>query len=288
MYSIGYERLCRSLSTYAKTPEQMRLLWGAILNRTHNKPESINSFYVGKVWKELCMDSRYKHICHYEEEIMSKIEESFQKYTKTKKLKQMKENLKKCNQPVPYNINTNVYTSPAISDANVYTSPALSETTVYTSPNINNQNINKTNVYTSPSMSNANIYTSPAISNANVYTSPALSETTVYTSPVINDKNNNVYNINGMVNKNENNYVTYSINNDQLMNNQIIISPKDTKITTYPVVSEVKVNYISNTPTTYQNIQNTPTFQNVYLNNNLNQIQPILNNVNTNFYYVNN
>ncbi|OUM67855.1 hypothetical protein PIROE2DRAFT_4526 [Piromyces sp. E2] len=86
---IGYECLCRSLYNNAKTPQQMKLLWGALLNKAQNRPDYINSSHVSKAWKELCKDKKYFHICHFEDEIMSKIEESLNRYSKKMKHKQI-------------------------------------------------------------------------------------------------------------------------------------------------------------------------------------------------------
>jgi len=67
----------------------MKLLWGSLLNKAQNRPDCINSSHVSKAWKELCNDKKYFHICHFEEDIMSKIEESLNKYTKKIRHKQI-------------------------------------------------------------------------------------------------------------------------------------------------------------------------------------------------------
>ncbi|OUM57977.1 hypothetical protein PIROE2DRAFT_16883 [Piromyces sp. E2] len=46
------------------------------------------------IWKELCMDKKYSHICHFEDEIMNKIEKSLNRYSKNMKLKQINQNQK--------------------------------------------------------------------------------------------------------------------------------------------------------------------------------------------------
>jgi len=84
-----YERICRSLYNCAKTPKQMKLLWGSTLNAAGNRPDTINSSHVKKMWKELCNDKKYAKICHYEDEIMSKVEKSLNEYSMKMKQKQL-------------------------------------------------------------------------------------------------------------------------------------------------------------------------------------------------------
>ncbi|ORY66906.1 hypothetical protein LY90DRAFT_667834 [Neocallimastix californiae] len=86
----SYERLCKSLYKVAKTPIQMKLLWSTILKKTDNKPEYINSNYISKVWNELCKNEKYYHICHFEDDIMTKVEKSLNHHSSDKKHKQLK------------------------------------------------------------------------------------------------------------------------------------------------------------------------------------------------------
>lgn len=82
-----YERICRALYNCAKTPKQMKLLWGSILRSAGNRPDCINSSHVTKMWKMLCNDKKYTKICHYEDEIMSRIEKSLNKRSKDEESK---------------------------------------------------------------------------------------------------------------------------------------------------------------------------------------------------------
>ncbi|ORY66910.1 hypothetical protein LY90DRAFT_667837 [Neocallimastix californiae] len=86
----SYERLCKSLYKVAKTPIQMKLLWSTILKKTDNKPEYINSNYISKVWNELCKNEKYYHICHFEDDIITKVEKSLNQHSSDKKHKQLK------------------------------------------------------------------------------------------------------------------------------------------------------------------------------------------------------
>ncbi|ORX96125.1 hypothetical protein LY90DRAFT_520237 [Neocallimastix californiae] len=72
----SYERLCRSLHSCAKTTQQMKLLWRTILNIVGTSPDNISTLFVSKVWKDLCNDKKYSHICHYEEELIDNIEKT--------------------------------------------------------------------------------------------------------------------------------------------------------------------------------------------------------------------
>jgi hypothetical protein len=112
----NYERLCRILHKYAKTTQQMKLLWKAILNITGNSPDCINSSYVVDVWKELCMNDEYSHICHFERKIMDKIETSLNNYSRKMKLKQMNSN--KNNNIIYYRSPENAYQSIPIVKSN--------------------------------------------------------------------------------------------------------------------------------------------------------------------------
>ena len=86
----SYERLCKALHDVAKNPIQMKLLWSTILMKSKNKPEFINSNYVAKVWKELCKNEKYSHICNYENDLMAKVESSLNKLSREKNHNQLK------------------------------------------------------------------------------------------------------------------------------------------------------------------------------------------------------
>ncbi|ORX45735.1 hypothetical protein BCR36DRAFT_107800, partial [Piromyces finnis] len=60
----------------------MKLLWEAVLKKSNNQPDNINSSHITKIWKELCLDKRYSHICHYEDDIINKVEKSLKYYSK--------------------------------------------------------------------------------------------------------------------------------------------------------------------------------------------------------------
>ncbi|ORX41834.1 hypothetical protein BCR36DRAFT_374963 [Piromyces finnis] len=78
----NYERLCRSLNKYAKTPQQIKLLWRMVLLKINDNVDLITSTLVSRTWNELCKDKKYSHICYYEESIMNKIELTFQEHSK--------------------------------------------------------------------------------------------------------------------------------------------------------------------------------------------------------------
>jgi len=84
-----YERICRALYNCAKTPNQMKLLWGSVLQTAGSNPDCINSSHITKMWKKLCADNKYSKICHFEDEIMNKIEVSLNKHSKEIKHKQL-------------------------------------------------------------------------------------------------------------------------------------------------------------------------------------------------------
>jgi len=96
----SYERLCRSLYNYAKTPQQMKLLWGTILKKARSRPDCINSSHVTKIWKELYSDERYSHICNFKKQIMDKVEKSLNMYSRKMKLKQINGNANATNSKV--------------------------------------------------------------------------------------------------------------------------------------------------------------------------------------------
>ncbi|ORY66908.1 hypothetical protein LY90DRAFT_667835 [Neocallimastix californiae] len=123
----SYERLCKSLYKVAKTPIQMKLLWSTILKKTDNKPEYINSNYISKVWNELCKNEKYSHICHFEDDIMTKVEKSLNHHSSNKKHKQLK-SIKSRSQ-------INNLPSPTFSES-------LSESSSEFSSSISNNNIN--------------------------------------------------------------------------------------------------------------------------------------------------
>ncbi|KAL6613663.1 hypothetical protein U3516DRAFT_630724 [Neocallimastix sp. 'constans'] len=66
----NYINLCKSLYNYAKTSDQLKLLWKTLLKEANGKPYCINSSHVSKTWKELCNNKKYSNICHYEDTII--------------------------------------------------------------------------------------------------------------------------------------------------------------------------------------------------------------------------
>jgi len=148
-----------------------------ILEKSRNQLDNINSTFVKKVWKELCNDKKYSHICHFEDEIMNKIEISLHKYSKNMKLKHMNqcsshnynnedtinhnynnENTMNQNYNNENTINNNYYTS-NISCQNYNTPIKYQDNTI-----LNNSNNNKY-VYNIPY---ENTSSSPFISNNNI------------------------------------------------------------------------------------------------------------------------
>ncbi|OUM57336.1 hypothetical protein PIROE2DRAFT_17714 [Piromyces sp. E2] len=114
----NYERLCRSLNKYAKTAQQVKLLWGMVLKRINEDVELITSALVTKTWNELCKDKKYSHVCHYEESIMNKIENSFKEHSKKLKQNQLynNNNNNKTYSYIPQNQINNCYlVSPTVS-----------------------------------------------------------------------------------------------------------------------------------------------------------------------------
>ena len=100
-----YERLCRSLNSLTETSQQIKLLWGTLIKRNRNNPDNINSSMISKVWKELCMNKNYSHICHFEKTFNDKIEQVLDNYSKRMKSKQL--NSKSKGITSPKSINTN-------------------------------------------------------------------------------------------------------------------------------------------------------------------------------------
>ncbi|OUM64381.1 hypothetical protein PIROE2DRAFT_8853, partial [Piromyces sp. E2] len=147
-----YECLCRTLAKYAKTTSQMKLLWSSILKKVENKLEFITTPLVIKVWKEISSNKQYSHICHFEDDIMSK----FEKFSTNKQLKRIQ-----MNNTNNYNNNSNsdstyVYQYNSISNSYSYSNTSTSSinTTSNSASNIvvvyPNTNYNISNNYYSP------------------------------------------------------------------------------------------------------------------------------------------
>jgi len=73
----------------------MKLLWSTVLIKAGGRPDFINSTHISKIWKELSQNKQYDDICHFEDNIMNKVEKSLNKISKEKKHKQL--NLNKSN-----------------------------------------------------------------------------------------------------------------------------------------------------------------------------------------------
>ncbi|OUM64383.1 hypothetical protein PIROE2DRAFT_8855 [Piromyces sp. E2] len=143
----NYECLCRTLAKYAKTTSQMKLLWSSILKKVNNKLEFITTPLVIKVWKEISGNNQYSHICHFEDEIMNKIE----RFSTNKQLKRIQMN------------NTNNYIN---NSTNIYQSNSIS----YSYPSVSTPSISYSTTTTFPS--NSLIYSGNTYNVSNNYYSP--------------------------------------------------------------------------------------------------------------------
>eukprot|EP00833_Pecoramyces_ruminatium_P006439 jgi/Orpsp1_1/1180471/evm.model.c7180000073546.1 len=123
-----YERICRALFNVAKTQKQMKLLWSSILKSAGNRPDSINSSHVKKMWKILCNDKKYSKICHFEDEIMNKVEKSLNKHSNGIKTENKTEN-KIENKNEIKNIN-NSSNNNHIPQYSFYPSPILNDSSI--------------------------------------------------------------------------------------------------------------------------------------------------------------
>ncbi|OUM64378.1 hypothetical protein PIROE2DRAFT_8850 [Piromyces sp. E2] len=134
----NYECLCRVLAKFAITHQQMKLLWSTILLKVNNNFDLITTSLVTKIWKELCHNKKFHHICHYEDDIMNKVD-IFLKYRSR--------NLKKRQINHIYN-NKNNYISSCV----LYPQTGFNETKNYyvspiCSPQFSNQIISNQNIF---------------------------------------------------------------------------------------------------------------------------------------------
>ncbi|OUM57337.1 hypothetical protein PIROE2DRAFT_17715 [Piromyces sp. E2] len=140
----NYERLCRTLNKYAKTVQQMKLLWGMILKKTNKNVELITSSLVTKTWNELCKNNNFSNVCYTEKSFMNKVENTMKEHSKKVKQNQLKSNN-------IYNINTKTYSQTTQNQNNInktyLISPDNSSDSIiiplhnYAINNINNSNI---------------------------------------------------------------------------------------------------------------------------------------------------
>ncbi|OUM64377.1 hypothetical protein PIROE2DRAFT_8849 [Piromyces sp. E2] len=181
----NYECLCRALAKYAKTTPQMKLLWTNILLKVNDKLNMITTMLVSKVWKELCNDKRYYHICHYEDDLMNKVDLYLKDRTKQIRKKQISHihnntNNKStstsvlCSKTSCNKMVNNYYITPN-------NSPEFSFQTI--SNNINSSNINNNQTYNKTVQSYLPL--SP-ISQCNVITTEEIQKTSSF-SNISND-----------------------------------------------------------------------------------------------------
>ncbi|OUM64387.1 hypothetical protein PIROE2DRAFT_8860 [Piromyces sp. E2] len=164
----NYECLCRTLAKYAKTTSQMKLLWSSILKKVNNKLELITTPLVTKVWKELSSNKQYSHICHFEDEIMNKLE----KYSVNKQLKRIQMNKSTGNSSNTSSTSTNVNQCNSIS----YSYSSVSTPTIsYSTPTIS---------YSTPTIS----YSIPPTTSTT-----SSSSTIIYSGNTYNSVANNYY-----------------------------------------------------------------------------------------------
>jgi len=190
-----FERICRALYNCAKTKKQMKLLWSSILNSAGNRPDSINSSHVKKIWKKLCDDKKYSNICHYEDEIINKVEKSL-KHSKENKNGSSSENeseSESISQKEKDQLNqSSLFSSNIIVNNNVpqyvfYPSPIINESTIPSNYVYNN--------FVSPQSS----YESFVSLNDNIQYSNISSPLSVCSSNLYEENNTNQLNINNSI-----------------------------------------------------------------------------------------
>jgi len=254
----------------------MKLLWKSVLQKAKNRPDCINSSHVKKAWKELCMDKRYSHICHCEEEIMSNIEKSLNNYNLRMKLK------KQMSQGghIPQNNlgqispNSQIPSSgqSSLNGSNEYLVKSEASTSNYTSfsQNIIVNKVNNPcttqpyNYLISPvsSCQNSVVYDDSSSSNINngQYTNiPNNASNTQYTNIPNNANNTQFTNIPNNTNNTQYTNIPNTPNNTQYTN--IPNTPNNTQYTNIPnTPNNTQYTNIPNTPnnTQYTNIPNTP------------------------------
>jgi len=127
----------------------MKLLWSSILLKVNNRLDLITTTLVGKVWNDIYHDKRYFHICHYEDDIMNKIDIYLKERSKQLKNNQMNN---VCNDN---NTNTSTFTSTSFvypqiiyNDVNNYNITPLN--TDINNNNIISSNTNVNSYYITP------------------------------------------------------------------------------------------------------------------------------------------
>jgi len=127
-----YERICRALYNVAKTPKQMKLLWGSILKSAGNRPDCINSSHIKKMWKKLSEDKKYDKICHFEDEIMNRVENASNKNSSESKNEKDHENETSSETEIKNEISSQTATT-NVSQYSYYPSPLLNENVISSS-----------------------------------------------------------------------------------------------------------------------------------------------------------
>ncbi|OUM68773.1 hypothetical protein PIROE2DRAFT_3464 [Piromyces sp. E2] len=210
----------------------MNLLWGTILNKTKGNPIFINSTHVTKIWKELCMDKRYNDICHFEDDIMAKIDETLKNYSKRMKLKQMKKvsenELKDRTTTRHENNKTNIKKKDKSISSAIFNKENTIDTQ-FTMMKSNNRNEKNTLIIQNCNTINSNTYT---VQNNNKYVCHSLI-TKNNNGIVVNNKNNinknngndhNSYSVIITNNENFNHNTTNIINTTSNNNNKMYVN----------------------------------------------------------------
>jgi len=185
------------MAKYAKTPQQMKLLWSSILLNVNNRLDIITTTLVGKVWKDICHDKRYSHICKYEEDIMNKIDIFLKERSKQLRKKQMNNVCNDTNtNTITYTTSTSyIYPQTLYNDVNSFT-PSNSNVNNYNITPSNNTNVNNYNI--TPSNTNVNNYNiAPSNTNVNNY-----SITPINSPQFSNQTNSNQMNYPKVINNN--------------------------------------------------------------------------------------
>jgi len=162
----------------------MKLLWSAILLKVNNRLYLITTTLVGKVWKDVCHDKRYFHICHYEEDIMNKIDV----------LKERSKQLRK-KQMNNVSVDTNTNKSTSTSSSFIYPQTVCIDinnyyTTTTNSPQFSNDTINNHIDYSSHQIYNEIV---PVVPVTTIPLSP-ISQCSIISSEEDGHVNNSIIN----------------------------------------------------------------------------------------------
>jgi len=247
----------------------VKLLWKNVLKKVENRLDEISSSFINKVWKELCQNEKYTHICHVENDVMKKTDNIINSFSKIETFKKTNSkrtiNKSSCSSSSSLSSPSNIENSKQINDNISHNTSVDSSSLSIIDNNIINSNLSNLQLTTSQQLNISSKVLHNPINNRNNYNSQINSIHQTFTYDSLNSNYNSNSALNSLHEQNNNSQIIYysvpvTIINSSNYNKYSMINKQTYSQTTVPVTSSNTIYYMVN-PSNQQSVitTNAPT-----------------------------